>query len=137
VDLSTGMMELAKRRDCYDSLLNAELQNFLEKQPPACFDVAVCVDTLVYIGALERTYAGAAHILKPGGLFFATVEALPDDVEDDYVVDPVGRFKHSRHYLQRLADENGLAVLSIDDAVLRLENAVDVNGFVVGLQKPA
>ena len=136
VDLSTKMMELARQRGCYDALSKAELQSYMEKQPPAHVDIAICVDTLVYIGALERTYMGAAHILKPGGLFIATVEALPDEADDDYVVDPVGRFKHARHYLQRLATENGLTALSIGDAVLRQENKVDVNGFVVQLQKP-
>lgn len=137
VDLSPKMMELARRRGCYDSLSRAELQHFMEEQPPASFDIAICVDTLVYIGALERTFAGAARILKPGGFFFATVEALLDGTQGDYVIDPVGRFKHSRSYLQRLADENGLAVLSMDDAVLRLENKVGVDGYVMGLQKPA
>lgn len=134
IDLSPKMLELAKDRG-YDSLHKAELQAFLEKQREASFDVVLCVDTMVYLGVLDRTFAGVAHVLRPGGLFVASVEKLEGDNED-YTIDGSGRFKHSRAYLERLARENGLSVGGITEADLRKETGSMVRGYVCEYLKP-
>lgn len=56
IDLSPEMLKRAELRGCYDALRVAELQAFLEGSAAESVDVALCVDTLVYLGALERTF---------------------------------------------------------------------------------
>lgn len=131
VDLSTGMIEKAQGRG-YDSLQAAELQEFLESQPDSSFDVAISADVLVYLGTLERTVAGVARVLRPGGFFVATVEKL-DAGDRDYEIDGSGRFKHTRQYLQRLAKDEALAIGSIREVVLRKEMGKPVSGYLFEL----
>lgn len=137
IDLSPKMLALAEDRH-YDVLETAELQEYLEKQPDASFDVVVCVDTLVYLGVLERTFAGVARVLRSGGFFVATLERLPDDALDtDYEIDGSGRFKHARGYVERLAADAGLEISGIGDVVLRKEVGEPVNGYLCEFLKPA
>ena len=137
VDLSPEMMRRAESRGCYDVLEKAELQQYLETQPPGGVDVTVCADTLIYLGALERTFAGIHRVLRPGGLFVASVEALGEGAARDYSVDGTGRFQHKRSYLEALAAANGLDVLAIDRAVIRKEFNGDVEGLMVSVRSPA
>ncbi len=129
IDLSERMLMQATKLDCYDELHTAELQQFLQKQAPESLDVIVCADTLVYLGALERTLAGVSKALKPGGIFVASVEKLTDN-EDDYVLGISGRFQHAKNYIERLANENELTIASLNEAVLRKEGGDPVIGFV-------
>lgn len=130
IDLSNGMLERAEKLKCYDSLRAAELQQFLQRHTPDSVDVILCVDTLVYIGALERTLGGVAKTLKPGGIFVASLEKRIEG-EGDYALGIFGRFQHSRQYLERLAEENGLTVASLREEVLRKEAGEPVIGYVV------
>lgn len=134
IDLSEKMLRRALKYGVYDRLAIAELQGFLMEEPAQSVDVALCVDTLVYIGALERTVEGVRHILRPGGLFIATVERLADDDPRAHTVDASGRFKHARRYIEGLGDES-LRLIGISDVVLRKERHEPVNGFVFEMQK--
>lgn len=130
VDLSKRMLARAEKLKCYDALRVAELQQFMQRQSPESIDVILCADTLVYIGALERTLGGVRKALKPGGVFVASIEKLLEGT-DDYVLGISGRFQHSKAYLERLAEENDLTVASLREEVLRKEAGEPVVGYVV------
>ena len=130
IDLSEGMLAQAAKLQCYDELKAAELQQFLHQQAPESFDVIICADTLVYIGALERTLAGVRKSLKPGGIFVASVEKLLVG-DDDYILGISGRFQHSKAYLARLAEDHGLTIASLCEEVLRQEAGEPVIGYIV------
>ena len=131
IDLSPRMLEQALERG-YDALYVAELQDYLDQQPDASFDVIVSADTLLYLGILDRTFVGVSRVLCPGGLFAATVERLLDS-DLDYRIDGSGRFKHARGYIERLASENGLTVVSLREEVLRTEVGEPVKGYVFAM----
>ena len=134
IDLSEKMLRRAVKYGVYDRLAIAELQAFLMEEPAASVDVALCVDTLVYIGKLERTVEGVRHILRPGGLFIATVERLDEGDSRDHTVDGSGRFKHSRRYIEALSDD-GLRLLGMTEVVLRKEGVEPVHGYVFEMQR--
>ena len=73
VDLSEGMLALAKEKNVYDALMKSELTDYL-RDHAAAFDVIVSADTLVYFGDLEDVLAAAAGALRPNGLFIFTLE---------------------------------------------------------------
>ena len=73
VDLSEGMLALAKEKHVYDALIKGELTDHMRAQP-AAFDVIVSADTLVYFGDLESVVGAAAGALRPNGLFIFTLE---------------------------------------------------------------
>jgi predicted TPR repeat methyltransferase len=86
VDLSPGMLEKARARDCYDELVCAELTAFLHN-PPGTFDVIACVDTLCYFGDLGAVLQHAAGALWRDGRLIFTVESSEDDDAADCQLD--------------------------------------------------
>jgi predicted TPR repeat methyltransferase len=134
VDLSPGMLKRAARRGGYDALAEAELTAYLNGLPEGSLDLAVCVDTLCYIGMLAPVFAGLRHALRDGGHFVATVEAHEAD-EPDYLLTISGRYSHARSYIRAAAREARLSLIRIEPAVLRSEMGKPVNGLVFTLRR--
>ena len=78
VDLSAGMLALAREKQIYDVLVQAELTEFLGNRHHE-FDVIVSADTLVYFGDLSAVIAAAAGALGGRGRLVFTLEHLADD----------------------------------------------------------
>ncbi len=60
------------------------------------FDLIVCGDALVYLGALEDVFNGVSHQLVDGGIFCFTVEDLN---KGDFALQPTGRYAHNKEYV--------------------------------------
>jgi predicted TPR repeat methyltransferase len=134
VDLSHGMLALAKEKHVYDDLVKAELTEFLQKHDSA-FDLIVSADTLVYFGELNDVFAAAAHALRPEGLFVFTLEDANGRYEErDYRLELHGRYSHTRAYIERLLAGAGLQTY-ITHAQLRTEAGAPVAGLVVRATK--
>jgi predicted TPR repeat methyltransferase len=133
VDLSTGMLERARRRRVYDELVRAELVSFLHGRQ-ASFDVVVAADVLCYFGVLDDVISAAAAALRPGGVLAFTVEALdteqgdgPDGRSADWSLALTGRYAHAPRYV---AD----AMTAFDDvAIERCELRTEAGRPVAGL----
>ncbi|WP_298982800.1 tetratricopeptide repeat protein [uncultured Roseibium sp.] len=136
IDLSPGMLKKANALNAYDFLLEVELVEFLNSDLPTRFDLAVCVDTLCYLGDLGPFMKALSGALKPGGLLIASVEHLADTSGPDYRVDPTGRYAHTPEYLKRSAEAAGLSYTKEEPVVLRRELGKDVHGLIFHLQKP-
>jgi predicted TPR repeat methyltransferase len=136
VDLSPGMLEMARPRQVYDDLIAAELTAHLESVPASC-DLIASADTLVYFGDLKRVLAAAAGALRPGGLVIFTVEkADPDRGEDrGFFLQYHGRFCHTEKYVRETLIAARLSVRELKPAVLRMEAGKPVAGLVVTARK--
>lgn len=135
VDLSPGMLAEARRRDVYDYLVEAELVSFLRDVPPIRFDLALCVDTLCYFGALDKVMAALGPALKPGGAMIGTIERL-DEEGPGYRIGPSGRYAHREDYLRETADAAGLALVATEPVVLRKELDRAVDGLLITIHNP-
>lgn len=140
VDLSTGMLELARRRGVYDELTGADLVSFLQGQQ-ASFDVAVAADVLCYFGVLDDVITAAAAALRPGGVLAFTVELLdsePGDGADDRPVDwslaLTGRYAHAPRYVA--AAMTAFDDVAIERCELRTEAGRPVAGLLVVATTP-
>jgi len=134
IDLSPGMLKRAAQRGGYDALFEAELTAYLNDLPEGGCDLAVCVDTLCYIGVLGPVFGALRHALCKGGHFVATVEAHDGD-EPDFILTISGRYSHAASYIRGAAQEAGLTLARIEPAVLRKEMGRPVNGIVFTLIK--
>ena len=135
VDLSGNMLKLAEPRG-YDELHKAELTAFLAARKAAC-DCIISADTLCYFGALEEFSAAAAGALRAGGLLIFSVEAITDaGGGPGYVIQPHGRYKHRRGYVESALADAGFRIEAVREAVLRQERAKPVHGFIVTARKP-
>lgn len=138
VDLSPRMLAEARRRAVYDHLVEGELVAFLREMPPVRFDLALCVDTLCYFGALEAVMAALGPALKPGGALIGTVERLDGGGESvGFRIGPSGRYAHAPAYLRATAEAAGLALVGAEPVVLRQELDRDVGGLLFTLEHAA
>jgi predicted TPR repeat methyltransferase len=133
VDLSNGMLALAREKEVYHELLQAELTGFL-RDHPGSFDVIVSADTLVYFGALEDVITAAAAALRPGGVLIFTLERAVTESLQDFHLELHGRYTHAQSYVERLLTAAGLTS-EIAHAELRMESSTPVAGLVVRARK--
>ncbi|WP_269583908.1 tetratricopeptide repeat protein [Roseibium sp. Sym1] len=136
IDLSPGMLQKAAGLNVYDYLVEGELVEFLNSKLPTRFDLAVCVDTLCYIGDLQPFMTALHGALKPGGVQIASVEHLADQSGPDYRVDHTGRYAHTPAYLKACAEAAGLTYAEEKPVVLRHELGKEVHGLVFHVRKP-
>lgn len=128
-DLSAGMLAQAQRLGLYDALVQAELTDFLLAHANA-FDVLVCADTFIYIGALQGVASAAAVALRPGGCLVFTAETLPDAAPHALQLRTSGRYAHRADHIQAACAQAGLQLAPLQALVLRLEAGQDVAGCV-------
>lgn len=127
VDLSTGMMEHARRRGGYDELVEAELTDYLQRHPRA-FDVVLSADTLVYFGDLAPVFAAAHAALRPGGWLAFSLEAFDGE---GFNLSFSGRFQHSRAYVEHSLRAAGFDEVRVSADSLRKEIGQPVASWVV------
>jgi len=133
VDLSKGMLEVAKKRDTYDELAAAELTQFLSSAKEA-YDVIASADTLCYFGPLDAFFGASAGALRKGGLLAFTLEAAADDASA-WQLNATARYSHRKSYVEKALHDAGFEVCSLSSAILRNENADPVTGHVVTARK--
>lgn len=136
VDLSKGMMQKAAKLEVYDFLVEGELVSFLSDDLPTRFDLAVCVDTLCYIGNLQPFMTALAKALKPGGRLVASVEHLEDSTAQGFRVDSSGRYAHTPDYIRKCAEDASLIYAQDRKEVLRRELGKDVRGLIFQVMAP-
>lgn len=132
VDLSEGMLALARERQCYDALEAAELTAYLEAHP-LHYDLILSADTLVYFGDLQAVLNAAARALRPGGLLVFTVER--DEEAGLYRLGHSGRYSHGEDYLRENLQAAGFKRLEMARADLRTEGGQPVAGLVVSARR--
>jgi predicted TPR repeat methyltransferase len=135
VDLSAGMLTLAKEKNIYTDLQRCELTEFLRARREA-FDVMVSADTLVYFGDLGAFCETAAGALRRCGLLVFTLEHAVGQDSIDYRLELHGRYSHSLEYVNRVLTESGL-IVQAESAELRNEAGAPVAGLVIRAKKPA
>jgi predicted TPR repeat methyltransferase len=133
VDLSPAMIEKARARNIYDSLLVADIETCLTGADRR-YDLILAADTLVYLGDLTPLFVGVARTLDPDGIFLATVEKAGSE---DFALGPKRRWRHSETYLRRAAAGAGLEVAGLVECTPRSEAGVPVQGLAVALSRPA
>ena len=76
VDLSAKMLEQARARNLYEKLEQADIAAMMSAEPADAYDVIVAADVFVYIGKLDGLVDEAFRLLRKGGCFAFSVEAL-------------------------------------------------------------
>src|SRR3569623_800388 len=135
IALSAKLLDKARGRGVYDALAPAELTAYMAARPQA-FDIVISADTLGYFGELDAALHAAARTLRPGGLLAFTVERALQPSAAGHVLNPHGRYSHREDYVRRALAGAGFRVSTIQEAHLRLENKVPVEGMVVVARRP-
>ena len=126
IDLSPAMIEKARARGIYDSLIVGDIESL----PGERYDLVLAADTLVYLGDLAPLFRSVGARLLADGYFLFTTEAKDGE---GFELGPKRRWRHSEAYLRRQADQAGLSVAGLLAASPRTEANQPVRGFAVAL----
>ncbi len=132
VDLSPRMLAMAAKTTLYDALHEGELVSFLGTRTEAEADLVIAADVFVYMAALDEAFRETRRVLQRGGLFAFTAQAHEGE---GFVLGNDARYAHSRSYLHKLAEENGLTVVIFENAAIREDHGVPVPGFLAVMQR--
>lgn len=141
IDLSREMLEIASKKKIYSRLVQDEIHHALDKEQSASFDIIVSSDVFIYIGDLKSIFDSTFKILKPGGFFAYSTEALlPEGNESeadliDFKLNASGRYSHSSNYLLNVIDHKKLKLKVLKVEQIRHQNGRPVMGHVVVMQK--
>ncbi len=110
IDISNNMLIQAKTKNCYDEFIEKDILSGLDALKQ-CYDLILCVDTLVYFGELEELFSKIVSRLETDGLFSFSIE-LADESAISYHLQTTGRYQHASIYIEKLAKKNNLECLS-------------------------
>ena len=132
IDLSPKMLNKARMLGAYHRLHEGDIVEQLAKHYLNCANIVIAADVLVYFGQLTHLLAAVSHALKPGGYFVFSIEQL---IEGDWLLQPSGRYAHSRSYLEQVCAEVGLAPVDTRAVMLREHFGEPLNGLAMVFRK--
>ncbi|MDD5179978.1 MAG: tetratricopeptide repeat protein [Gallionellaceae bacterium] len=134
VDLSTKMLARAHARNVYHRLVHSDLLPMMRGEETSSYDMIIAADVFVYLGMLDEIVSEAKRLLRAGGYFMFSVEALEalpieaavSENKLGYRLNQSGRYAHSASYLERLASASGFTSLSMISTPVRLEDGLPI-----------
>ena len=131
VDLSPGMLAVARTKGIYDELAEGEALAWLGARG-ATWDLIVAADMVVYVGDLAPLLAMCAKRLAPGGRLLFSAQRTE---AADWLLGADARYAHAPAYLQRTAAACGLEVEVVEATAYRTEGGEPVPGQLVALRR--
>jgi len=131
VDLSQPMLDVAAQKQLYDALLCDDIVNYLQRHSDS-YDLITASGVLIFFGDLAPVLQAARTALRSGGHLVFTLYEGSDDIRVRHNF----HFEHSQSYLHRQANEAGLEVVQLEQAVHELHAGEPQAGLVVTLQRP-
>lgn len=128
IDISKEMLRKAKERKLYNKLFEEDLLHFLHNNKTK-YDLIVSADVLTYFGDLKDIFLGFNKSLAKKGMIIFSVTRT--DQDENYILHPSGRFKHSKKYVEKLLEASGFAIISFSKEHLRNEGDDKVMGYIV------
>jgi len=140
VDLSAQMLEKARARNLYQRLERLDLLAMMRQEAAASYDVVMAADTFIYLGNLDGVAREARRLLRPGGYFVFSaeaLEALPLSAPGhgavlDYCLQapPSCRYAHSSAYISRLAADHGFTIHELQPTDIRMSGGSAIKGYL-------
>lgn len=132
IDLSSKMLDMAAEKKSYDELILGDITTYLTNKM-ACYHLILAGDTLVYMGDLKPIFKAISTALVEEGLCVFNTEI---DEEKDFNINPSGRFTHHKKYIEKLASDSQLDIVSYEKTITRMQNNEAVYGHLFVLKRP-
>ena len=133
VDLSPEMLKQAGKKGIYRNLDAADIVEYLNAGKNK-YELFIAADVLIYIGNIFPVFEAVKHSASRGAYFVFTVETTDDG---NYVLQPTGRYAHSKDYIRSVARASDFKVLRSNPVPLRKEDERWVNGRLFVLKAGA
>ncbi|MCO5732932.1 methyltransferase [Rhizobium sp. SSA_523] len=140
-DLSANMLAKAQEKGIYAVLGQADLadpsatlQILSAERGAERADLVSAADVLMYLGNLDVTFALAAELLKPQGLFAFSIEDARENAQSEsaesFVLQPSLRYAHSKSYVLDLLANAGFDLLDFLETDIRMDAGRNVQGIL-------
>src|SRR4051812_23660663 len=112
VDLSSKMIEQARKKGLYDRLAVADIAQHLAEQRAqnAAFHLVTAADVFAYVADLHAVCRAVSDVLAPGALFGFTVET---HAGEGAIVGAKMRYAHSAEFVRTAIADAGLTLLEL------------------------
>ncbi|WP_319547579.1 tetratricopeptide repeat protein [Desulfogranum marinum] len=133
IDLSPKMIDIARQKQIYDTLEEAELIAYFHQhhQDPAPFDLVLAADVFIYLGDLKPVFQAITAGCRDEVHICFSIESGEGE---DWMLHANGRYSHSHDYILAVAKENDLQVCHFEQVALRQEKGGEVKGLVYFLR---
>ncbi|MBQ7660056.1 MAG: tetratricopeptide repeat protein [Alphaproteobacteria bacterium] len=123
VDISSKMLEIARKKDLYQNLYEQDIVDFLTSNHIKS-DIVLLLDVLEYTKEFEKIFA----LCFPAKLILS-FEKAPLDAKT-FRLSPQGRYQHNPQYIAQILKNAGYQTIKQHPLVLRKENGKDAQGFL-------
>jgi predicted TPR repeat methyltransferase/thioredoxin-like negative regulator of GroEL len=131
VDLAAKMLAVARGKNIYDDLIEAELLGYLQNDMES-FDLVVAADVLPYLGDLSPVLAAIHARLAPEGIVWFTTEI---STQEPWLLQSTMRFCHHADYVTQVCAQQHYTVMHQETLVARQQDEQDLYVNLFGLQK--
>ncbi len=128
VDLSPGMIEVARGTGLYAELEIADMVEGLRTKPDASANLILAADAMCYVRDIAPVLAEAKRVLAPGGTFTFTLETHKGE---GVVIGAGLRYAHAAEHVRERIAAAGFALAHLEQASPRNEDNEPVQGLVV------
>lgn len=125
LDLSTLMIQEAKKKNIYTQLLQDDLFSIPKHDLPA-MDLLIAADVLVYIGNLQPLFDLLAYTMNEKAYLLFSVEECPKD----FILGSEARFLHSLAHITTSLPPS-IQIIATQRAPLRKNNDLWVEGLLI------
>ncbi len=133
VDISDKMLDEARKKEIYDTLIQSELVEFLT-QTQVMYDLIISADVLPYFGDLSALFKQIKTRLRPNGLFIFNIEISP---KEDYVLQKTARFSHHQTYIHSLAKQFEFEIVIEKTCISRQQDHANLSVLLFALKQKA
>lgn len=133
VDLSERMLEQARRKQIYDTLICGDINDALDEQAAAP-DLVVASDVFIYVGDIDGTVERLSQRMASGGVLAFSIELAADGLK--WFLRSSGRYAHGDSYVAETLTRHGFRLLARRSIILRQERGEPLDGAVYLAIKP-
>ena len=124
IDLSAPMLEQARLKNIYDSLIHTDIVEYLSNAK-LDYDCFISSDVFIYVGELSEVFQLIkSRNKRTGKLIFSTEHSE----EDGFHLQKTGRYSHSKSYIASLCKEFGYTISHFSITNLRKERGKFLTG---------
>ena len=124
IDLSSSMLEEARKKNAYDRLIHTDLIEYLSTAD-LDFDYFVSTDVFIYVGELSDVFRLIKSRNKCAGKLAFSTEHTE---KEGFFLETSGRYSHSKRYIEKLCEKFEYRILHFSTTNLRKEK----NGYLTG-----
>lgn len=123
LDLSPGMLALAKKKNIYATLVETEIVDYLQTTDEL-FDLFLATDVFVYLGDLAPVFRAIEKCCLDAACFAFSTE----ETDSGYRLQSSGRYGHALSYIETLTKKFGWDIVQWQTANIRRDKGEWIRG---------